>query len=99
MTRHKQQMANNVAIITDSISCLTKELIAGYSIGIVPIRLLVRGKTYLDMVDITLSEAYQLFLQDPEQFNTSPASPGHYLEAYHQASNRAHEHPLYHYFV
>ena len=82
-------MANNVAIITDSISCLTKELIEGYSIGIVPIRLLVQGKVYLDLVDITPSEAYKLFLQDPESFNTSPASPGHYLEAYHKASNRA----------
>ena len=82
-------MANNVAIVTDSISCLTKELIESYSIGIVPIRLLVQGKVYLDMVDITPSEAYELFLQDPERFNTSPASPGHYLEAYHEASNRA----------
>jgi DegV family protein with EDD domain len=82
-------MANNVAIITDSISCLTKELIEGYNIGIVPIRLLVQGKVYRDSVDITPSEAYELFLQDPEKFNTSPASPGHYLEAYHEASNRA----------
>ena len=69
MTRYEQQMANNVAIITDSISCLTKELIASYSIGIVPIRLLVQGKVYLDSVDITPSEAYKLFLQDPERFN------------------------------
>jgi len=82
-------MANNVAIVTDSISCLTRELIDGYGIEIVPIRLLVQGKVYRDSVDITPSEAYALFLQDPEKFNTSPASPGHYLEAYHQASDRA----------
>ncbi len=82
-------MVSNVAIVTDSISCLTKELIEGYGIGIVPIRLLVQGKVYLDLVDITPSEAYELFLQDPERFNTSPASPGYYLQAYHEASNRA----------
>jgi DegV family protein with EDD domain len=80
---------SEVAIITDSISCLSKELIKRYQIGIVPIRLLVQGKVYRDLVDITPSQAYQLFLQDPTSFNTSPASPGHYLEAFHEAGNRA----------
>ena len=78
-----------VAIVTDSISCLTKELIEKYKIVIVPIRLLVQGKVYRDLVDMTPSEAYKLFLQDPKSFATSPASPGHYLEAYREASTRA----------
>ena len=78
-----------VAIVTDSISCLTKELVEQYRIGIVPIMLLVQGKVYRDMVDMTPSQAYELFLQDPEAFATSPASPGHYLEAYRAASNQA----------
>jgi len=82
-------MANNVAIVTDSISCLTKELIEVYNIGIVPIMLLVQGKVYRDLVDMTPSEAYELFLQNPEDFNTSPAAPGHYLEAYREASIQA----------
>jgi len=82
-------MASKVAIVTDSIACLTKELVASYGIGIVPIMLLVQGKIYRDMLDITPSEAYELFLQDPESFNTSPASPGHYLEAYREASTKA----------
>ncbi len=78
-----------VAIITDSIACLTKELMAQYHIGIVPIRLLFRGQVYRDLVDITPSQAYVLFLQEPEAFTTSPASPGHYLEAYREASQCA----------
>ena len=78
-----------VAIVTDSVSCLTRELIDSYQIGIVPIRLLVQGKVYRDMVDMTPSEAYKLFLQDPESFNTSPSSPGHFLEAYREASQQA----------
>jgi len=77
-----------VTIVTDSIACLTRELIEQYGILIVPIRLLVQGKVYRDLVDITPSEAYELFLKDPESFNTSPASPGYYLEAYHEASNK-----------
>ena len=82
-------MAPKVAIVTDSISALTKELVEQYNIGIVPIRLLVQGKIYRDMVDITPSQAYELFLQDPESFKTSPSSPGHYLEAYREASTQA----------
>ncbi|MFC2002905.1 DegV family protein [Chloroflexota bacterium] len=78
-----------VAIVTDSISCLAKGLVQKYKIGIVPIRLLVQGKVYRDLVDITPSQAYEMFLQDPENFATSPASPGHYLEAYREASTRA----------
>ena len=77
-----------VTIVTDSMACLTRELIEHYGILIVPIRLLVQGKVYRDLVDMTPSEAYELFVQDPESFNTSPASPGHYIEAYHEASSK-----------
>ncbi len=81
-------MANKVGVITDSIACLTEELVETYEIGIVPIMLLVQGKVYRDMLDMTPTEAYELFLQDPEHFTTSPASPGHYLKAYREASNQ-----------
>jgi DegV family protein with EDD domain len=87
MNREEEAM-ENVAIVTDSISCLPKKLVEQYRIGIVPIMLLVQGKLYRDGVDMSPSEAYKLFLQDPESFNTSPASPGNYLEAYREVSNR-----------
>ena len=77
-----------VAIVTDSIACLTKELIEQYGIVIVPINFYASGKLYRDGVDVTVSEAYELFLQDPESFKTSPASPGRYLEAYQKASKQ-----------
>jgi len=82
-------MAQKVAIVTDSIACLTRELVEQYKIGIVPISIYFRDKVYRDWVDITPTEAYELFLQDPEKFTTSPASPGHYLEVYREASNQA----------
>jgi len=87
--RERENLMQNVAIVTDSISCLPKELMKQYGIAVVSIRLLVQGKIYRDLVDMTPSEAYKLFMQDPESFNTSPASPGHYLEAYREASTRA----------
>ena len=82
-------MANNVVVVTDSIANLTEQMVEQYRIGIVPIMLLVQGKVYRDGEDISPSEAYKLFFQDPESFNTSPASPGHYLEAYREASKQA----------
>jgi len=77
-----------VAIVTDSLACLTRELVKQYGIVIAPISFYFRDKVYRDWVDITPTEAYKLFLQDPESFTTSPASPGRFLEAYHEASNQ-----------
>lgn len=82
-------MTESVAVITDSIACLPKELIDKHKIEIVPIRLTFQGEIYRDSVDITPSEAYEMLLKDPERFNTSPSSPGHFMEAYRKASARA----------
>jgi len=78
-----------VAIVTDSIACLTKEIVVQYGIGIVPINFYSGGKVYKDWVDITPAEAYELFLKDPESFKTSAASPEDCLKAYHEASKQA----------
>lgn len=73
-----------VGIITDSIACLTNGLVSEYGIRIVPYSFYFDGRAYRDWVDITPSEAYKLFLKDPESFFSSPASPTDYLEAYHE---------------
>jgi DegV family protein with EDD domain len=78
-------MTSSVAVVTDSIANLTPEIIEQYQIRIVPIMLSIQGKIYRDGIDISPTEAYRLFLQDPEKFYTSPASPAHYLEAYREA--------------
>ena len=82
-------MSDKVALVTDSISCLTKELVEQYGIGIVPVNFYAEGKVYKDWVDITPSEAYELFLKDPESFKTSSVSPGDCLEVYRKVSKRA----------
>lgn len=82
-------MAPKVAIVTDSTASLPREIVEQYNIGIVPISLYFQGKVYRDWVDITPNEAYELFLQDPEAFATSPSSPGHYLDIYREVSNQA----------
>jgi len=50
-------MANKVAIITDSIACLTGEMVEQYGIRIVPLNFYCGGKLYRDWADITPSQA------------------------------------------
>jgi DegV family protein with EDD domain len=79
-------MRQKVAIVTDSIACLTRELVGQYGIKIMPVNFYAGGKLYKDWVDITPTEAYELFLKDPNSFKTSAISPGDCLKAYHEAS-------------
>jgi len=77
-----------VAIVTDSLACLTKELVEQYEIRIVPLSFYVGDKIYKDWVDVTPSQAYELFLKDPESWRSSAPSPVDFLEAYREVSNR-----------
>lgn len=78
-----------VAVVTDSIACLTRELTEQYDIEIIPINFYVDSTLYRDWVDITPSEAYELFLQDPDSFKTSPPSPDECLRVFRKVSQRA----------
>jgi len=78
-----------VAVVTDSVACLTREIVRDYDIDIIPINFLAGGRTYRDWVDITPSEAYKLFLSDPDSFNTSAPSPKECFEAFQAAAKKA----------
>jgi DegV family protein with EDD domain len=78
-----------VAIVADSLICLPRETVEQHNITIVPITISFRDKTYRDWIDLTPNEAYELFLEDPEKFKTSPASAGTYFEAFREASRHA----------
>ena len=60
-----------------------------YHIGIIPLNFYANGRIYKDGVDITPSEAYDLFLSDPEAFKTSAASPAGCLEVYREANQHS----------
>jgi DegV family protein with EDD domain len=79
-------MSRKVAVIADSIACLTRELVEQYRIRIAPISLYFRNKAYRDGVDITPDEAYGLFLKDPDAFKTSGSNITEWLEACRAAS-------------
>jgi DegV family protein with EDD domain len=82
-------MAEKVAVITDSIACLTRELVEKYKIVIAPLPIRYGDKLYLDWVDITPTQAYELFLKNPDSFQAAGASPGSFVDAYREASKRA----------
>ena len=78
-----------VGIVTDTIACLPRELVAEYGIKIVPINIIFEDKVYRDEVDITPSEVYRLLKQTDRLPTTSAPSPSAYLEAYSELSQRA----------
>ena len=71
-----------VAVVTDSIACIPADLREKYQIGIIPLNFYANGNIYRDGIDVTPSEAYELFLKDPDTFKTSGASIGSCLEAF-----------------
>ena len=79
---------SEVAIITDSVACLTKEQIDKYRIRVVPIKILFEGKVYRNGVDLAPSEAYQLLDKAPDYFSTSPSSPSDYIDIFRELSNQ-----------
>ncbi len=78
-----------VAIVTDSIACLTREQVEQYGIRIVPVNVLFEGRIYRNGVDLAASEAYQLLEKAPEHFSTSPASPADYANVFRELSAQA----------
>lgn len=71
------------------MACLPRDLIAQYGIRIVPVIFYAGGRVWRDWTDLTPAEAYKLFLEDPDSFKTSAASPEDFLEAYREAARRA----------
>jgi DegV family protein with EDD domain len=82
-------MVQTTAIVTDSLGCLTSELAAQYNVIVVPLSFMLLGKVYRDWVDIKPSQAYELFLKDPNSFQTSAPAPMEFLSAFREASQRA----------
>lgn len=78
-----------VAILADSIACLTPEMVKQYQLRIIPINIHFNGNIYKDGVDISSTEAYRLLDKAPEYFASSPASVGEYIDAYREAAARA----------
>lgn len=75
-----------VAVLTDSVACLTRKQVDRYQIRIVPANIIFQGKVYRDWVELSPSLAYEFLRRDPKCFETAPGSPGDFLDAFRELS-------------
>jgi len=77
---------NKVGVVTDSVSCIPKDVIKQYDIKIVPINLIIDGESYADGVDIDTVDYYRRLKKFKELPTTSAPSPGAFYEAFRELS-------------
>ena len=81
-------MNQSIAIVTDSLACLPPEIAREYNISIVPLSFMLNGRVYRDWIDISPSQAYELFLQDPDSFQSSAPSPDEFINVFRDLCNK-----------
>lgn len=81
-----------IQVMTDTVAGVPKELTLEYNIKVVPAaNILVNGRTYIEGIDLSISEAYQLIERDPDRFITSAISPGFLVDTYRELSKNSQE--------
>ena len=81
---------SNIAVMTDSVSCIPNDIAKQYQIKLVPAaHILVNGEAYIDGETISPDEAYELIKKDPDRFVTSAIQPDYLLRTYQELSRQA----------
>jgi DegV family protein with EDD domain len=78
-----------VAVVTDSSATVPAKLVRELDIRIVPIPLVVNGRTFRDGVDITATDVYRLLRHSKDLPTTSAPSVGDFLRTYTAAAQEA----------
>jgi DegV family protein with EDD domain len=80
-----------IAVVTDSNTCLPKDIIQKYQIGIVPIVLIFGDEVLRDGVDINIQDFYtRLRTSDPLPTTSSP-TPAQFIETFEEAKSKGAE--------
>ena len=82
-------MRAKVALVVDSAVCLPPDLVDDLKLHVVPMQLSIDGTTYLDGVDISPSEFYNLLPKCENLPVTSAPSPASFIEAFTEAAASA----------
>ena len=81
---------SKVLVMTDSVSCISKDIAEKFNIRVVPAaHIYFNGKQYIDGVTLSATEAYQLIKNDPDRFITSALTPAYLLEEFIKASKES----------
>lgn len=78
-----------VAVVTDSTSCLSPELVQQYGIHVVPLNIHFGDTVYRDGVNLQPPQFYELLRKGKQLPTTSTPSAGDFLTAYQGLASRA----------
>lgn len=84
-------MSKKVIITADSTCDLTDELMSRYNIRTIPLHIILNGKSYDDMVNITPDEIYDNFYKTGALPKTSAISVGEYINFFTPLLNQGYE--------
>jgi DegV family protein with EDD domain len=80
----------NVLVMTDTVSCIPKELAEKHNIKIIPAaNIHYDGTDYIDGTTISARQAYEFIKKDPDRFVTSALQPGAIMEVFSEVSVEA----------
>ena len=81
---------SNIALMTDSVSCIPRDLAKQHQIKVVPAaNILVNGEAFIDGETMSATEAYDLIKKDPDRFVTAAIQPDYLLRTYQELSNQS----------
>src|SRR5512143_3530395 len=79
---------SRIAFVTDTISCLPPALIAEFGIKIVPVCIVVNGKSYRDGIDLNNEDFWKQF-DSMQTFTTNAALPGDFVAVFEVLGQQA----------
>jgi DegV family protein with EDD domain len=88
-SKSSTEVAEIIAIVTDSTSDLPAEVVRDLGITVVPAQIQFGDKVYRDGVDLSADEFYHKLQTSSFLPKTSPASPGTFGEVYNQVAQEA----------
>jgi len=78
---------SKVLVMTDTVACIPHKLAEEHHIKIVPAaNIIFDGKSYIEGITISATEAYGLIKKDPDKFLTSAMTPGYFIDEYRKLS-------------
>jgi DegV family protein with EDD domain len=77
-----------IQIVTDSVSDIPPDLLEGLPIHILPIHVMLNGKSYLDVVDLPRGSFYESLPDANPHPTTAAPSPERFLQIYEQAADQ-----------
>ena len=81
----------SVYIVTDSTSDIPQDLLEELPIIVVPLYVILNGKSYLDKVDLTRKTFYETLPSSEPHASTATPAPDQFIQAYDQAADQGAE--------